>query len=164
MSSHLKKILFISAAINALFIGIVLGMGSFYLMKDSVFYSSPFLSDNSQCGFNPPLLLLSGDRRTFLMNGLNPILKDLNTAHEYVVDSKKKAAETLKTEPFNEKAYLDLLHHLYDKNIQVKLRIDQRVAALAKNSTPQERSIIADVLLRPFPLVPISPLQNTPSR
>jgi len=75
--------------------------------------------------------------------------QDTGELREQLSDAYKKAANLLKIEPFDKKAYLTQMQEIHRLRGQIMQRMAEAIAALAEQSTPEEKMTLADMLRHP---------------
>lgn len=158
MNRGMKPVLAISVAINVLLAGMVLGG-----VSHGYIVPQPPAATFDIAG---QLAHLPEDKRALYESIMGPAKQKMDAERAQIDNEKKLALKILKSEPFNEDAYLKQVQHIYELAGQMKLHVAQSVVELAKHLTPQEREVVAGIISHPpFTASPpgISRQDNSPA-
>jgi len=148
MNKRLKTFLMISVASNALLIGIVLGELSYSFSSYFVQNAATMPSSPDCCASSPEKQLPDAKRKLF-EDIMHPAWEKMQATRAKIDNEKKKALSLLKAEPFDEKAYRSQVQHIADMHAQIRRDMTAAVTKLARQFTPQERAILADIIAHP---------------
>ncbi len=146
MSKHLKTLCMVSIALNAMLFGIVLGEVSYYFtgyyITQGILHSGPEI-----CAPKSPETLLPDAKRTLLNSTLTPAFEQTQKLRVQIDAAKREALRILQAEPFDEKAYRAQIQHILDLHAKNKHDVTDAVVKVAKQFTPKERAILADIVM-----------------
>ena len=156
MNTKIKTALLISIICNALLIGLILGefshSFSHYLTQNT---PSPVTTD---CCSSELVSQLPEEKRQLLKKSLQPAWELMQDARTKINTEKKKTLDLLKAEPFDEKAYRNQIRHMNEMHTQMKRDMSESVIKTAKQFSPEERVILADIVSRlSVPSTPATP-------
>jgi len=141
MNQHIKLVLLISVALNALLIGIVFGGASFYFTE--YFTAEP---PKPQVSAIPSETQFSEEKRELYKTIMLPAWKEYETSRSAIFGEKQLALRLIKATPFNDKSYMKELQHIRDMHAQRNAKLADAVVQFAKQLTPEERVIFANII------------------
>jgi len=135
MTRHLKIFVSISVLLNLLFAGILLG------------YSGWHLINGQQHLWEEMAASLPSDQRVHVEKAMDVVQNDTVEIRQQIDKARAKQAALLKTEPFDQTAYLVQAKEVQQLRNQIQQRRTETIATLAVNMTPEDRLAMAEVLL-----------------
>jgi uncharacterized membrane protein len=146
MKTKIKTALGISVVLNILLVGLVLGECSHSFSRYFIQNMSP--SAAKACCESELANELPAEKRQILNETMRPVWEKMQITRAKINDEKKKALDLLKSQPFDEKAYRNQIHHISDIYAQMKRDMAEAVITIAKEYTPEERIILADIVAK----------------
>jgi uncharacterized membrane protein len=138
MSRFLKIFIAISVLLNLLLAGLFIGHAGRHLMGA---HTHPTMKEMS--------MTLPADQRERFETSMQQAEQDTGERRQQLSDARKKAAEILKAEPFDKKAYLAQMQEIQKLHGEIMQHMMETMAQLAEQSTPKERAALADMLRHP---------------
>ncbi|MBI3631113.1 MAG: periplasmic heavy metal sensor [Candidatus Sungbacteria bacterium] len=143
MKFRIGTVLAISIVLNLLLAGALMGHVSYHYIAPKQLHAANAFDLQSH------LAKLPGDKQALYTNIMGQAKKHMDDERAAIDAMKKQALDILKTEPFNEAAYLQQTQTIYERLKQMKLHVAQSVADLSKQLTAEERAVLADIISHP---------------
>ena len=137
MNASLKAFIAMSVLLNLLLAGLVIGNVSRGLMG------------HRNYSWDEIAMSLSPEKRQHFQDAMHQAEQDTGELRQRLNDAHKKAASTLKSEPFHKEAYIAQMQQVNQLHGQIMQRMVATVAGLAEQLSPEERATLAEMLRRP---------------
>lgn len=134
MKQSIKIFIITSVLLNILMAGVIIGLAS------KRFMPRPPLP------FAQKLEALPLEKRELFENSMEKAEADTEKLRAAFGESRKRAGQLLKTEPFDRDAYLKEMQKGHEIRGQMMRRMAGSVADLAEKFTPEERASLADIV------------------
>jgi len=135
MSRFVKAFITLSLLLNLLLAGLVIGHIGRCFMEPHKHYTLQEIA-----------LALPQDKRHAFEDIMGRAEQDTGELHQQLSDARNKAATILKADPFDKAAYMGQMQTIHTLQGQVRERMVAAIAQVAEQSTPQERTLLADKL------------------
>jgi len=139
MTRQFKLVLVVSLALNVMFAGMILGHMSHHMLW----------SHGPRHFSAEQLAHLPEDKRKLFEDAVHQAAADMESRRAELADARKDAERLMNAEPFNEEAFLTKMDQVNDLQAQIRRHITQAIANTAKQFTPEERAVIADIVSHP---------------
>ena len=139
MNRRIKLLLLVSIVLNAGLVGIFIGQMSHHLLW----------SHNAHHFPGERLAELPENKRKLFEDTMHSSRHDTQSLRDQADTAQKEASRLLAAEPFNEEAFITQMQHVSDLRAEMKRHMAESMASLAKQFTPQERAILADIVSHP---------------
>jgi uncharacterized membrane protein len=145
MNRGVRSALAISVVVNVLLAGVLLG-------NVSQRYIAPAAKSFDVAA---ALGRLPSDKRSLYETIMGKAKQNMDAARKQIDETKKQAIAILKTEPFDEQAYMAQVQKIGGMIVEMKKHLAESVVELAKQLTGEERAVLADIVSHPpFALTP----------
>lgn len=139
MTRNIRMVLIVSVVLNLFCLGIFTG----YAFREMRQHSSPLEQQLALAARLPD------HQRHLLEDALRDAWSDADRMRDEVLESKREAARLLTNEPFDVTAYQTQVQHMNDIHTKMKQRLSRAIVELASSFTPEQRTVLAEIVTLP---------------
>ncbi|MGH7830117.1 MAG: periplasmic heavy metal sensor [Candidatus Binatia bacterium] len=139
MSKKLKVAFLVSIVLNVLLLGVLLGQLPKRFDREV----------SRQERMEKALEKLPEPAQSRLREKLQQMRETAEPIRDQIRQAREEAIRILSTEPFDEAAYDRQVNKINDLRVQMGKRMARSFKEVAKDSTPEERKMLAEILQRP---------------